>query len=138
MTATKKSAHRIARLKIRAELIGSDECTVAGLTISGRAPVLALCRQLIADGYDPGLRLEVWHGPVLCLRVRSIGEAAQLRVATHGCGFERSRACAAGCTAASPMQKNAARLCPTPGRPKRTSEAAVLCLRRPVVPVSAP
>jgi hypothetical protein len=111
--------------KIRAELIGSDECRAAGLTISVRAPVLALCRQLIADGYDPGLPLEVWRGPVLCLRVRSIGEAAQLRVATHGAGFERSRACAAGCTAASPMRKNAARLCPTPGRPKRTSEAAV-------------
>ena len=115
MTATKKTARRIARRKIRAELIGSDECTAAGLTISGGAPVLALCRQLIADGHDPGLPLEVWRGPVLCLRVRSIGEAAQLRVATHGGGFERSRVCAAGCTAASP----------TPGRPKRTSEAAV-------------
>jgi Holliday junction resolvase len=62
--------------EIRAELIGSDECTAAGLTIRGRAPVLALCRQLIADGHDPGLPLEVWRGPVLCLRVRSIGEAA--------------------------------------------------------------
>ena len=42
--------------EIRAELIGSNECAAAGLTISGRAPVLALCRQLIADGHDPGLR----------------------------------------------------------------------------------
>src|SRR6516225_10204754 len=104
MTATKKTARRIARRKIRAELIGSDECTAAGLTISGGAPVLALCRQLIADGYDPGLPLEVWRGPVLCLRVRSIGEAAQLRVATHGGGFEHLRGCAAGCTAASTVR----------------------------------
>ena len=111
--------------EIRAELIGSNECAAAGLTISGRAPVLALCRQLIADGHDPGLPLEVWRGPVLCLRVRSIGEAAQLRVATHGGGFERSRAYAAGCTAASPVEETPVRLCPTPGRPKRTSEAAV-------------
>jgi hypothetical protein len=126
MTATKKSAHRIARRKIRAELIGSDDCTAAGLTISGRAPVLALCRQLIADGYDPGLPLEVWRGPVLCLRVRSISEAAQLRVATHGCGFERFPAgCAAGRTAALPVRENAARPRPTPDRPKRTSEAVV-------------
>jgi hypothetical protein len=125
MTATKKSAHRIARRKIRAELIGSDECTAAGLTISGRAPVLALCRQLIADGYDPGLSLEVWRGPVLCLRVRSIGEAAQLRVATHGGGFERSRACAAGCTAALPVGENAARLTSSAQRPESASEAAV-------------
>ena len=118
-------ASRMARRIIRAELIGSDECTAAGLTISGRAPVLALCRQLIADGHDPGLPLEVWRGPVLCLRARSIGEAAQLRVAAHGGGFERSRACAAGCTAASPVEKTPVRLCRTPGRPKRTSEAAV-------------
>ena len=112
--------------KIRAELIGSDECTAAGLTISGGAPVLALCRQLIADGYDPGLPLEVWRGPVLCLRVRSIGEAAKLRVATHGDGFERRRGCAGECTAASPVRENAVRLSPPAGRPKRTSEAAVL------------
>jgi hypothetical protein len=111
--------------EIRAELIGSDEGTAAGLTIRGRAPVLALCRQLIADGHDPGLPLEVWRGPVLCLRVRSIGEAAQLRVATHGLGFEHLHGCAAVCTAASPVEETPVRLCPTPGRPKRTSEAAV-------------
>ena len=110
--------------KIRAELIGSDECTAAGLTISGGAPVLALCRQLIADGHDPCLPLEVWRGPVLCLRVRAIGEAAQLRVATHGGGFERLPG-SAGCTAASPVEETPVRLCPAPGRPKRTSEAAV-------------
>jgi hypothetical protein len=33
------------------------------------------------------------------LRVRSIGEAAQLRVASHGVGFERLP----GCTGASPI-----------------------------------
>ena len=125
MTATKKSAHRIARRKIRAELIGSDECTAAGLTMSGRAPVLALCRQLIADGHDPGLSLEVWRGPVLCLRVRSIGEAAQLRVATHGRGFERLPGYAAGCTAALPVGENAARLTSSAQRPESASEAAV-------------
>jgi hypothetical protein len=124
MTATKKSAHRIARRKIRAELIGSDECMAAGLTMSGRAPVLALCRQLIADGHDPGLSLEVWRGPVLCLRVRSIAEAAQLRVATHGGGFERLPVYATG-TIASPVRENAARHAPTPCMSKRTSEAAV-------------
>ena len=126
MTATKKSAHRIARRKIRAELIGSDECKAAGRTISGRAPVLVLCRQLIADGHDPGLPLEVWRGPVLRLRIRSIGEAAQLRAATHGCGFERFPAgCAAGRTAALPVRDNAPRPRPTPDSPKRTSEAVV-------------
>jgi hypothetical protein len=109
-----------------AELIGSHRCAALGITVSATAPVLALCRQLIADGYDPGLPLEIWRGPVLCLRVRSIGEAAQLRVATHGRWFERSRGCAAECTAASPVEETPVRLCPAPGRPKRTSEAAVL------------
>jgi hypothetical protein len=71
------------------------------------------------------LPLEVWRGPVLCLQVRSIGEAAQLRVATHGVGFERLRGCVAGCTAALPVEETPVRLFPTPGRPKRTSEAAL-------------
>jgi len=92
--------------KIRAELIGSNRCSTLGISMSGRAPVLTLCRQLIADGYDPGLPLEVWRGPVLCLRVRSIGDAAQLRVATHGGGFERLRRC----TPASPMRETAVHL----------------------------
>jgi len=76
---------------IRAELIGSNRCAALGITVSATAPVLALCRQLIAAGHDPGLPLEAWCGPILCLRVRSIGEAAELRLATHGGGFERSR-----------------------------------------------
>src|SRR5215471_4928981 len=99
--------------KIRAELSGSDECSALGITVSATAPVLALCRRLIADGYDPSLPLEVWRGPVLCLRVHSIGEAAQLRLATHGCGFERLPEC----TAASPVREKVARpCCPAPGR----------------------
>jgi hypothetical protein len=111
---------------IRAELLADDSCSALGMTVRGPARVLALCRQLIADGHDPGLPLEVWRGPVLSLRVRSIGEAAQLRVATHGCGFERFPAgCAAGRTAALPVRENAARPRPTPDRSKRTSEAVV-------------
>ena len=113
--------------KIRAELIGSDECTAAGLTISGGAPVLALCRQLIADGHDPCLPLEVWRGPVLCLRVRAIGEAAQLRVATHGGGFERLPG-SAGCTAASPVEETPVRLCPLPAG--QNAPARLLCHER--------
>jgi hypothetical protein len=114
---------------IRAELFGSDACAALRVAVCATAPVLALCRRLVVAGYDPALPLEAWRGPVLCLRVRSIGEAAQLRVATHGGGFERSRACAAGCTAASPVEETPVRLCPTPGRPKRTSEAAVPCTK---------
>ena len=88
LAARIKTEHETA---IRAELIGSNRCAALGITVSATAPVLALCRQLIAAGHDPGLPLEAWRGPILCLRVRSIGEAAELRLATHGGGFERSR-----------------------------------------------
>ena len=91
---------------IRAELFGSDACAALGVAVCATAPVLALCRRLVAAGYDPALPLEAWRGPALCLRVRSIGEASQLRVATHGLGFEHLHGCAAGCTAASPMRQN--------------------------------
>jgi hypothetical protein len=65
---------------IRAELIGSDTCTALGLTCNSSSPVLALCRALIAAGHDPTTRLEAYRGETLCLRVRSIGEAANIEV----------------------------------------------------------
>jgi hypothetical protein len=49
------------------------------------APVLALCRRLIEAGHEPERSLYAYRGAVL---VRSIGEAARLRIATHGVGFE--------------------------------------------------
>ena len=65
---------------IRAELIGSNTCSAAGKTAIGPAPVLALCRQLVAAGLDPNSPLEVYRGATLALLVRSIGEAAKLTV----------------------------------------------------------
>jgi hypothetical protein len=87
---------------IRADLIGSDICTALGLTVEVRQPVLAMCRALITAGHDPASRLDAYRGDVLCLRVRSIGQGARLRVATHGRGFERLPEC----TAASPMRQS--------------------------------
>ena len=49
VTQGKRRGGDPASAAICAELIGSDEFTAAGLTISGRAPVLALCRQLICE-----------------------------------------------------------------------------------------
>ena len=65
---------------ICAELTGSDTCAAIGITARGAAPVLALCRKLIETGHDPGTPLEAYRGDTLCLRVRSIGEAATLRM----------------------------------------------------------
>ena len=65
---------------IRARLDGSNTCSAAGETAIGTAPVLALCRQLVAAGLDPNHALEVYRGPTLAMFVRSIGEAAKLTV----------------------------------------------------------
>jgi hypothetical protein len=66
---------------IRADLIGQNQATACGVTVSGRnAPVLALCRALIEAGYDPATPLEAYRGSTMCLRVRSIAEGAKLTV----------------------------------------------------------
>jgi hypothetical protein len=73
---------------VRAELIGSDTCIAAGLTIKAPAPVFAMCRALIAAGFDPAMPLECYRGDTLALRVRSIGEAACLEINGKGSGFK--------------------------------------------------
>ena len=40
----------------------------------------ALCRKLIAAGYDPQLPMEVYRGQTLALHVRSLEAVAQLTV----------------------------------------------------------
>jgi hypothetical protein len=65
---------------IRIGLVGNDTATAAGLTVVAHSPVLAMCRRLVAAGDDPATPLEAYRGPMLCLRVRSIGEGAALTV----------------------------------------------------------
>jgi hypothetical protein len=79
---------------ICAELIGSDTCAALGLIAKSGAPVLALCRKLIEAGHDPSMPLEAYRGETLCLRVRSIREAATLRMDTDRAGrpvFKREK-----------------------------------------------
>jgi hypothetical protein len=77
---------------IRAELIGDSTAIAAGVTAHGRAPVLELCRRLVAAGHDSYLQLEAYRGDVLALTVRSIGAGAKLTVdESHGCRFVRFR-----------------------------------------------
>ena len=71
---------------LRAKLVGSNRCTAAGITASGQAAVLALCRQLIAAGFDPTTPLRCYRGDALALRVRSIGEGARLTVKDNRLG----------------------------------------------------
>jgi len=71
---------------IVAHLNGSNTCTCAGIIARGAAPVLALCRELLAAGLDPDTAMEVYRAGTLALRVRSLGEAARLTVKTAGNG----------------------------------------------------
>lgn len=81
---------------IRAELTGSDTCTALGVGVRANAPVLALCRALVTHGLDPSSPLEAYRGQMLCVRVTSIGAAAELEINAKGTGFAPSRAVRTG------------------------------------------
>jgi hypothetical protein len=85
-----------AQIPICATLVGSGRCAAFGVTGCGSAPILALCRALVAAGHDPHRPLHVYRDGSLALVVRSIGEGALLRIATHGVGFERIPKCTGG------------------------------------------
>jgi hypothetical protein len=86
-----KRQQQFAQAPIRAELIGSGRCEAEGIRVYGYAPVLDLCRELLAAGFNPASPLEAWRRETLCLRVRSIGEAARLTVADDRHGTPRLR-----------------------------------------------
>ena len=87
---------------IHCELHGDSEARACGITVKTCSPVLALCRRLVEIGFDPGRPLCAWRGKVLCLRVRSIGEAAALEINGDGTGFRPRREP----DAASPIRKS--------------------------------
>jgi hypothetical protein len=91
---------------IRAVLIGSNDCVAFGIIATGHAPVLALTRLLIEAGHDPATPLEAWRGSILALRIRAIGDAAELEISRKGAGFIRRRAVGT----APPIAQNLARV----------------------------
>ena len=68
------------RSVIRAVIEGAEQCTALGQLVRASAPVLALCRELIAAGHDPSCTLHAYRGDKLALKVRSIGEGAEYAV----------------------------------------------------------
>ena len=104
---------------IRAELIGTNSATAQKMVVTSAAPILSLCRQLVAAGHDPATPLEAYRGDTLCVRIRSIGQAAQLEPSPSGVGFVRrhSRLRAAPFIAAT-----AAARIEVPGCAERASE----------------
>jgi hypothetical protein len=107
---------------IRAELTGSDNCAALGIVARGNQPVLRMCRLLVAAGVDPARPLDAFRGSVLALRVRSVGQAAHLRMRGDGIGFETLR-----CPTASPMRKSRPVL---PQPPQTAAERDFEALRR--------
>src|SRR5262245_24228668 len=98
---TMRSPHIPARRKaqiapIHAELIRDNTATALGITAVSPSPLISLCKRLVAAGHDPASPLLALRGPILCLRVGSIGEAAGLEVDGHGCGFRPLRKGGAG------------------------------------------
>lgn len=92
-----------SKAAIRAQLRGSNTATALGLTSRSSTPVLSLCHKLLAAGHDPTWPLAAYRGDVLCLYVRSIGEAAELRMGVSRSGtpiFKRQD----GRPAAPPMR----------------------------------
>jgi hypothetical protein len=47
-------------MTIKADITSASTCVAEGITANGTAPVLALCRKLIAAGYDPALPLHAY------------------------------------------------------------------------------
>ena len=91
---------------LRAELIGSDRCTIPGFAATSGTPVLALCRTLLAAGFDPDHPLHAYRGDKLALYVCSIGRGAKLAVEDSKTGrptFRRWRDRQARDGAAPPM-----------------------------------
>jgi hypothetical protein len=78
--------------QVRADLTGSDTASALGITARGAAPVLILCRELIAAGLDPDRAMEIFRSGTLALHVRTIGQAAGLEINSHGTAFVALRA----------------------------------------------
>jgi hypothetical protein len=76
---------------IVAHLDGPRTCTAAGVTATGAAPVLTLCRELLAAGLDPDAAMQVYRNGILALRVRSLREGAHLAVEDDHLGQPKFR-----------------------------------------------
>jgi hypothetical protein len=77
---------------IPAQLFNSNTAIALGIRAVSPSPVLLLCRKLLKAGHDPGAPMDCYRGDLLCIRIRSIGEAAKIEVSPGGSGFVRQPA----------------------------------------------
>jgi hypothetical protein len=92
---------------ITAHLTGSHHCEALGIVATGNAPVLNLCRSLLAAGLNPDQALHVYRAGTLALQVKSLRAGARLAVTEpdHGrAHFSKWKAFSPS-PVASPMRK---------------------------------
>jgi hypothetical protein len=75
-----KPLHNFDQAPIQVTLLGSDRCEANGIVARGHAPVLGLCRALLAAGHHQNRPLLAYRGDTLALVIQSIGEGARLAV----------------------------------------------------------
>jgi hypothetical protein len=80
MEMTESSRKRADVTIIIEQLSGSDTCSAEGIAVKAKAPIFALCRRLVAAGFNPAASLFAYRGDTMCVRARSIGEAAMFTV----------------------------------------------------------
>jgi hypothetical protein len=85
------SCLKLQSTALKAQLASLRQCEALGIVASGHAPVLTLCRELLAAGIQPDTALAVYRRGVLALKVRAIGNAARLAVEDSGTGRPRFR-----------------------------------------------
>jgi hypothetical protein len=78
-------ADKPAPAAIVAELVGADTVICTGKT----TPILDLCRELIAEGFDAKASLMANRNGVPAVTVTAISKAAMLRIRGNGIGFEK-------------------------------------------------
>jgi hypothetical protein len=139
-TATDSRPHNTSLQLVRADLVGADTAVAAGITATGHAPLLTLCRRLVEAGHDPSTPLEAYRGTTLCLRVRSIGAGARLTVREGPDGkprFATYRPAPDGrqsCGGQPPTRSNAGE---APGHERRSPKHLGAGDRRPARPYRA-
>ena len=79
MLHTSHSVFHASPFPLKAEFMGSRYCAAAGFAVNAYAPVCALARKFLQNGFTPEHMLEVYRGNTLCFQV-PLGTAAGLEV----------------------------------------------------------
>ena len=71
---------KLNNFPLKAQLTGSRHCEALGVVATSNAPVLKLCRELLAQSVNPDQALVVYRKGIEALRVRPIRDSAGLTI----------------------------------------------------------